>query len=470
MAYNLATVTGSFPGAAGSVTFTPPAVTDLTGTISVLGPGAYTYQLSGGSFTTAPLLATDNAGLLPESWSWLVTVQLTGSPAYSYSVLLPHSPSTVNLSALPVSAAAAITSSSGGSGGGGTVLSRATVLTANGNALANTIVPVNTTSNAVTVTLPNAPASGTVIAVKCITFGTGNNVTISANGGGSDVFNKSGGGATLTIQAANQGAYLCYDAATAIWTDLADDLPLSYLDALFVSATVMTTLGDSLYGGSAGAATRLPGNTSATKQFWTQTGTGSASAAPVLGAIATSDLPVDASGGGGLTLKGLGLGLMTMPWAAITSNRALTAQRLWLFLCTATVTKTINYVGCFLDTAGSSASTGVNEMYVYTAAGSLLAATGDLTTALSTAGNDGNAVEGTLSSQQTVTEGSNYYLGIVANFTTPPAIMASGTNGLNPLLNGNYLTGYISSQATVPGTITPSSMTLYDQAMFLYAR
>jgi hypothetical protein len=232
MAYNYVTVTGSFPGATGSVVFTPPSVTDLTGTIPVLGPGSYTYQLSGGSFTTAPLLATDNAGLLPESWSWLVAVQLTGSPAYSYSVLLPHSPPTVNLSALPVSAAAAITSASGG---GGATLTRATVLTASGSASANTIVPVSTASSAVAVTLPSAPAAGTVIAVKCIAFGAGNNVTISA--AGSDVFNKTGGGTSLTLSAVNQGVYLCYDATTAIWTDLADDLPLSYLDTLFLQVT-----------------------------------------------------------------------------------------------------------------------------------------------------------------------------------------------------------------------------------------
>jgi hypothetical protein len=117
---------------------------------------------------------------------------------------------------------------------GGTVLSRAAVLTANGNASANTIVPVNTTSSAVTVTLPNAPATGTVVAVKCIIFGSGNNVTIDT--AGSDVFNKAGGGTSLTLSAVNQGVYLSYDSATAIWTDLADDLPLTYLQSLFLQA------------------------------------------------------------------------------------------------------------------------------------------------------------------------------------------------------------------------------------------
>ncbi len=53
----------------------------------------------------------------------------------------------------------------------------------------------------------------------------------------------------------------------------------------------MTTLGDIIYGGTSGAGTRLAGNTTTTKQFLTQTGTGTASAAPVWGAITTGDLP-----------------------------------------------------------------------------------------------------------------------------------------------------------------------------------
>lgn len=42
----------------------------------------------------------------------------------------------------------------------------------------------------------------------------------------------------------------------------------------------MTTLGDIIYGGASGVATRLAGNTTTTQKFLTQTGTGSVSAAP----------------------------------------------------------------------------------------------------------------------------------------------------------------------------------------------
>ena len=58
---------------------------------------------------------------------------------------------------------------------------------------------------------------------------------------------------------------------------------------LFVSP--MTTSGDIIYGGGSGAGTRLPGNTSTTKMFMSQTGTGSASAAPAWSTISAGDVP-----------------------------------------------------------------------------------------------------------------------------------------------------------------------------------
>lgn len=61
--------------------------------------------------------------------------------------------------------------------------------------------------------------------------------------------------------------------------------------AAFNALSPLTTLGDVLYAGAAGSDTRLAGNTTATKQFLTQTGTGSGSAAPAWGAIAAGDVP-----------------------------------------------------------------------------------------------------------------------------------------------------------------------------------
>ena len=55
--------------------------------------------------------------------------------------------------------------------------------------------------------------------------------------------------------------------------------------------TPMTTLGDLTYENSTPAPARLAGNTTATKNYLTQTGTGSVSAAPGWGTISAGDVP-----------------------------------------------------------------------------------------------------------------------------------------------------------------------------------
>lgn len=58
-------------------------------------------------------------------------------------------------------------------------------------------------------------------------------------------------------------------------------------NAGFNALSPMTTLGDVVYGAASGAATRLAGNTTTTLRVLTQTGTGSASAAPVWNSVST---------------------------------------------------------------------------------------------------------------------------------------------------------------------------------------
>jgi hypothetical protein len=53
----------------------------------------------------------------------------------------------------------------------------------------------------------------------------------------------------------------------------------------------LTTSGDTVYGGSSGVPARLAGNTTTTRKFLRQTGTGSASAAPAWDTIAAGDVP-----------------------------------------------------------------------------------------------------------------------------------------------------------------------------------
>jgi hypothetical protein len=61
--------------------------------------------------------------------------------------------------------------------------------------------------------------------------------------------------------------------------------------AAYNALSPMTTLGDIEYESAANTASRLAGNITSTKKFLTQTGTGSVSAAPAWGTIATGDLP-----------------------------------------------------------------------------------------------------------------------------------------------------------------------------------
>ena len=72
----------------------------------------------------------------------------------------------------------------------------------------------------------------------------------------------------------------------------------------FNALSPVTTLGDLIYGDGANSNARLAGNTTATKLFLTQTGTGTVSAAPAWGALANGDIPSALSGKtyNGLTL------------------------------------------------------------------------------------------------------------------------------------------------------------------------
>lgn len=97
---------------------------------------------------------------------------------------------------------------------------------------------------------------------------------------------------TMDVKAHDQVIY-----NGALWDALVDSVSVapvegaSWRQVLAGTGAVLTTLGDTLYGAASGAATRLPGNTTATRKYLSQTGTGSASAAPAWNAIAASDLP-----------------------------------------------------------------------------------------------------------------------------------------------------------------------------------
>lgn len=84
----------------------------------------------------------------------------------------------------------------------------------------------------------------------------------------------------LTTAASNISIQIAESQVTNLTTDLAAKI-----------TNPMTSLGDSIYGGTAGAPTQLAGNITSTKKFLVQTGTGSVSAAPAWGTISQSDVP-----------------------------------------------------------------------------------------------------------------------------------------------------------------------------------
>lgn len=85
----------------GTVTFTPSAeVTDAFGRV-VIPAAPQPYPLSAdGTFSAGPLAATDNADLVPETWTYTVAAEFTGAPGFTFSCAIPHTPSPVDISAL----------------------------------------------------------------------------------------------------------------------------------------------------------------------------------------------------------------------------------------------------------------------------------------------------------------------------------------------------------------------------------
>lgn len=139
------------------------------------------------------------------------------------------------------------------SGGSGTVTS-VSVATANG--FAGTVA-TDTTTPAITV---KTSVTGIL---------KGNATAISAATAGTDYVTPTGSGATLTgITASQVGA---------------------------VALSLVTAIGDMIYGSASGVFTKIAGNTTSTKKFWTQTGTGSASTAPGWNALVSGDIPNNAA-------------------------------------------------------------------------------------------------------------------------------------------------------------------------------
>jgi hypothetical protein len=145
-----------------------------------------------------------------------------------------------------------------------------------------------------------------------------------------------------------------------------------------------------------------------------------------------------------------------------------TNEQLYIVRCTAFKTGNVGTLGVWLTTAGVTAGAGVNRLALYSATGTLLQQTGDMTTAFGSTG----IAEGSITAQA-VTAGTDYWLALLTSFTgTVPQVAQDGVAASMPAINGLYVVGTLATQATVPGSFTPSSAAAATSGAipFLYGR
>jgi hypothetical protein len=188
----------------------------------------------GGTASAPHVVATHLASALPLAQGG--TANTTGQPSGTASGDLgssypsPQVTSTHLASALPLAQGGTASTSRNFSG----LLTQTATKTSAYAAAAGDFVCVDTTSGAVTITLPNAPADLTVVAVKMTaSTATPNAVTIAC--AGSDVFNKTGGSTSATLTLLEQSSVFQYQHSTGIWLKQTGDIPLAQLDGRYAN-------------------------------------------------------------------------------------------------------------------------------------------------------------------------------------------------------------------------------------------
>jgi len=142
-----------------------------------------------------------------------------------------------------------------------------------------------------------------------------------------------------------------------------DILPLDFTNP-------MTTKGDMIFGSDNGEPARVAGNTSTTKKFLTQTGTGTASAKPAWGVIAASDLPTLGNMNGVTTVPHGGTGDSTLTQNGILIGNGTNN------VSTTTLTNGQLLIGSTNAAAQAATLTGTaNEVIVTNGAGSITLST-----------------------------------------------------------------------------------------------
>jgi hypothetical protein len=217
-------------------------------------------------------------GALANSAGWLYN---NGSGTFSYST-----PTASDVGAVPTSRTLTINGTAydltaNRTWSVGTVTSVAALtLGTSGTDLSSTVA-TGTTTPVITLNVPTASATnrGALSAADWTTFNNKGNGTVTSVSGTAPVSVATGTTTPVISMAAATSSVNGYLTSTD-WTTFNGKM-----------TNPMTTLGDVIYGAASGTSTRLAGNTTTAKQFLSQTGTGSASAAPAWSALPTV-LPV----------------------------------------------------------------------------------------------------------------------------------------------------------------------------------
>jgi len=264
--------------------------------------------------------------------------------------------------------------------------------------------------------------------------------------------------------------------------------------AAFSALSPLTTLGDLLYENSTPAPARLPGNTTATKNYLTQTGTGSVSAAPAWGAIAAADLPaastslqgavildgtagdiqapgVQAAGSSGKAADAKHVHPENAPWIPadngllaatdLLSTADATVQpvagTLYLVKVPIRVALTATYLWTVVGTAGSGTSTGT-YIGLYSSSGTLLTGSSDIGSQLTTGFVSRQL---SLTTAQALSAGSFVWVALLVNMPTMPYLRQLNNGTVLANINLTAATYRFATNGTgltaLPGTITPAS-------------